>query len=194
MDLAGVEVLQSLVGVRQRVFDGGQVDEAPVRQRHQLDQFGPGADQVADDVLLSDDHVDRRYADILAIADDIVAARRAGHREALGRGALLADEVDDRLRADALRQLQHGFDLVSVRLDQLVGAELASEGERGVGLVDHDHIRRAHGLQALDADMPQSAGADDHAGFSRKQVARRFLDGAVGREAGVGVGGDVLGR
>ena len=80
-----------------------QLDKPAVGERHQLDKLRPGADQIADDVALGDDHVDGRDADVLAVADDIIAAHRPRHLQALGRRALLADEIDDRLGALSVR-------------------------------------------------------------------------------------------
>src|SRR5208337_1947649 len=133
-----------------------------------------------------------RNADLLAIADDIIAAHRAGHLEALGRGAFLADEVDDRLGALAARHLENGFDLVAVCLHELVGADLLGELERGFRLVDHDDVGCRHGAQALDADVPEPTGADHDAAFAGIELAGRLLHRPIGGQARVRIGRDVL--
>jgi hypothetical protein len=150
------------------------------------------AHEIADDVPLRDDHVDCRYADVLAVTDDVIASHRASHFQALRGRALLADEVDDRLRALAARQLQHRFDLVAVGLHELVRSDLLGELKRGLRLVDHDDVGRRHCARALDADVPDAPSADHDAAFSGIELARHFFHRAVGGEPGVRVGRDVL--
>lgn len=193
MDPTGVEILESLVGIGQPVFHRGQLDQAAIGQGHQFDELGPGSDQIADDVLFRDDHVDGGDPDVLAIAHDIIAAGRSGHGKTLGRGALLADEVDYRFGAGATGECEHGLHFVAVGLHQLVGSDLARQRQGGFGLVDHDDVGGTHGLEALDADMAEAAGADHHAALARQQVARRLLGGAIGGQARIGIGSDFLG-
>ena len=57
-----------------------QVHRAPRRECHQVAQVVVGPDQVADEVDLGGDDVDRRHVDVLAVADDVVIARAAQHR------------------------------------------------------------------------------------------------------------------
>ena len=85
-------------------------------------------------------------------------------------GALLADEVDDRLGADAVRDLLHGVDVRAVDLDGVVGAELARQRERLLVRVDDDDLRRRVGPQALDADVAEAAGADDDGARARRRA------------------------
>src|SRR5215212_3002518 len=59
-DLSGVEVVQGVHGAVQRVLLGVQGDLSGLREHHQLGQVGVGADDVADDVLLAGDEVQRR--------------------------------------------------------------------------------------------------------------------------------------
>ena len=56
------------------------VHRAAGGQRHQVAQVVVGADQVADEVDLGGDDVDRRDVDVLAVADDVVVAGPAQHR------------------------------------------------------------------------------------------------------------------
>ena len=88
-----------------------------------------------------------------AVADDVVEAAVLDHRDAVLDRALLADEVDDRLGAEAVGQLLHRVDVRAVDLDGVVGAELAGQRERVLGRIDDDDLGRRVGLQALDADV-----------------------------------------
>src|SRR6185295_8214242 len=106
------------VEVRHRVVDGlerigarVQRDLALRRQRHQVLQVDVRADQAADERDLARDHVDRGDVDVLAVADDVVEAAVLDHGHAVLDGALLADEVDDRLRAVPVGELLHGVDV-----------------------------------------------------------------------------------
>ena len=81
----------------------------------------------------------------------------------------------------------------AVHLHGLVGAHLAGQRQRLLRWVDDDHLGRRVGLQALDADMPEAAGADDHHARARAQYRDRLLDGVDRGEAGIGERGDVLG-
>ena len=95
----------------------------PGGQGHQLAQVVVGADQVADEVDLGGDDVDRRDVDVLAIADDVVVAGPAEHPHALRGRAALADEVDDRLRTVAAGELEDLLELGAVGDDAVVGAD-----------------------------------------------------------------------
>src|SRR6266702_4692825 len=64
LHLAMVQVFERLVRLTQTVFAGGQMDQSTIGERHQLDEFGIGADQVANNGLLAGDHVDRRQLDL----------------------------------------------------------------------------------------------------------------------------------
>src|SRR5687768_2697992 len=57
--LAGVEVVQRVDGPVERVLLGVQRDLPGLREHHELGQVGVGADDVADDVLLAGDEVER---------------------------------------------------------------------------------------------------------------------------------------
>ena len=46
MDASMVQVVQSIVRLAQPVFFGVECDEATIRERHQLDQFGVGVNQI----------------------------------------------------------------------------------------------------------------------------------------------------
>jgi len=80
MDASMVQVVQSIVRLAQLVFFGVECDETTIRERHQLDQFGVGANQIADDGLFRRDHIDRRNVDLAAVALDVVSAPVSRHR------------------------------------------------------------------------------------------------------------------
>src|ERR1700730_18569388 len=66
--------------------------------------------------------------------------------------------------------------------------------ERDRRAIGHDDLGRAQSLQDLDADMPETTGSDNHSVLAGQEMARGFLGSAIGRETGVGIGSDVLGR
>ena len=162
-DVAGVEIGDGGLEVVERVLLGVQVDRAAGGQRHQVAQVVVGADEVADEVDLGGDDVDGRHVDVLAVADDVVVARPAQHRDALSRRAALADEVDDRLGAVAAGELEHLLDLGAVGDHAVVGADRLGQFERVGVAVDHDQLGRRQRLEHLDPDVPQAACADDDA-------------------------------
>src|ERR1700712_2159702 len=69
-DLAGVEVVQRLQGLGERVLHGVQGDLPGLREDHQLGQVVVGPDDVADDVLLPGHEVQRRRPELPAVAED----------------------------------------------------------------------------------------------------------------------------
>src|SRR4051794_21168036 len=190
-----------VVEVRHRVVDRVERIRARVKrdlalrgQGHQVLQVDVGPDEVADERDLPRDHVDRRDVDVLAVADDVVEAAVLDHGDAVLDGALLADEVDDRLGAVAVGELLHFLDVRgALDLDRVVGAELASELEGLLVRIDDDDLGRRVGLQALDADVAQAARADHDALGAGAEDRNRLLHGMDRREAGVGERGD-LGR
>src|SRR5438094_5199161 len=90
-----VQVGDRLVDLAQRVEGGGQAHSARSRERHEFRQIGVAAHEVTDDVLLAEDHVDCRYLDGAAVADDVVGAGVAGHGEALHDVSDLSDEFQN---------------------------------------------------------------------------------------------------
>src|SRR4051794_4240082 len=155
-----VEVVHRVVDRVQRVRRRVQAHLALGGQRHQVLQVDVGPDEVADEGDLARDDVDRRDVDVLAVADHVVEAAVLHHLDAVLDRALLTDEVDDRLGAHPVRELGHLVALGTVDLDRVVGPELAREGERLVARIDDDDLGRRVGPQALDADVPEPAGAD----------------------------------
>jgi hypothetical protein len=75
----------------------------------------------------------------------------------------------------------------------MVGPDLLGELERGLGGVDDDDLRRRECLEALDCNVAESPGADDHSLGSGVEKRRRLLDGVIRGQPRVGVRGDVLG-
>src|SRR4051812_45416069 len=187
-----------VVEVGHRVVDGVQRIRARVErdlalrgERHEVLQVDVRPDEVADERDLARDDVDRRDVDVLAVADDVVEAAVLDHRDAVLDGALLADEVDDRLRAVAVGELLHRLDVRgALDLDRVVGAELAGELEGRLGRVDDDDLRRRVGLEALDADVAEPARADDDRLRARAKHGDRLLDGVDRGQPGVGERGD----
>src|SRR5690242_13274876 len=90
---AGVEVVEGVHGLVQRVFLGVQGDLAGLGEHHELGQIGVAADDVPDDVALAGDDVQRRDAQLAAVADHVVGAVGGGHVPAVHLGALLGDVV-----------------------------------------------------------------------------------------------------
>src|SRR3984957_6166848 len=95
MDASMMQVVQSIVGLVESVFFGMEIDEAAMRERHQFDEFGVGAYQVADDGLFRRDHVDGRELDLAAITHNVLEAAVRRHRDAFGNPVAPADEFDD---------------------------------------------------------------------------------------------------
>src|ERR1700744_5879244 len=106
------------------------MDEATVGERHQFDEFGIRADQVADDGLLAGDHVDGRQLDLSAIANDVVEARVARHGEALCDYIAFADKIDYRFGAVAARQFEYALDFMTVALDRVMRAAFLCKLQR----------------------------------------------------------------
>src|SRR5487761_2323141 len=154
--------MQGLVGFGEAVFARGQLYDTAVGKRHQFHQFGIGADQVADDGLFREDHVDGRDVDFAAVAHDVVVTVVARHRQALRYRIALGDEVDYSLGAAAVGQREHLFHVVAAGLDDVMGAAFLRQREREVGAIDGNDLGGAHRLQHLYADVAEAANTDDH--------------------------------
>src|SRR5690349_16642696 len=174
-DPAGVEIGQRLGRLGQRVGPGVQGDLARLGQHHQLGQVVVGADDVADDVALGADHVERRDVQLAAVADHEVRAGPAGHRPALVLRTLLGDEVEHHVRA-ALGQVLHRGYVAAVGDHRVGRAELLGQLERVRIAVHHDQVGGRQRGDALDADVPEAARADDHGGGSRVQQRQGLAD------------------
>src|SRR5262245_8536684 len=187
-----VEVGNRLVDLVQWVEGGGQIDLAFPCERHQLRQVGVGADQVTDDALLAENHVDRRHLNRAAIPDDVIGPRIAGHREALIDGSALAHKVDHGFGALLARELKHIADRVVAASHQVLGSQFLREAQRQARAVHDDDLRRALFPEDLVRDVAKATEPDDH----RDVAGLKTLGGLVGHvirgEAGVGVGGDLL--
>src|SRR6202044_4101402 len=90
---ARIQIRERLHGAGQRVGAGMQGDLARLGQRHQLGQVVVGADDVAHDVALGGDDVERGDLQRAAVPDDEVRTARGGHVPAVHLGALLGHEV-----------------------------------------------------------------------------------------------------
>ena len=121
----------------------------------------------------------QRQADDRDVAADAHRARRDRQRR------VGADEVDDELRAVAVRR---GFDAscdVIVRVPRFVGADGAREVELRVRRVDGDHARRGECAQDLHCHVSETADTDDDRGRARNERSARARDGVVRRQRGV---------
>src|SRR6202453_1009365 len=90
---------------RERVCARVQGDLPGLGEDHQLGHVVVGADDVADDVALGGDNVQRRDVQLAAVADDEVRAAPAGHIPAVHLRPLLGDEVEDDVGAAAAGQV-----------------------------------------------------------------------------------------
>jgi hypothetical protein len=70
-------------------------------------------------------------------------------------------------------------------------ASAASAAERRLRGIDDDDLGRRVGLQALDADVPEAAGADHDRLGPRAEDRDRLLDRVDRGQPGVGERGDV---
>jgi hypothetical protein len=170
-----------------------QRDLALRRQRHEVLEVDVRPDEVSDERDLARDDVDRRDVDVLSVADDVVEAAVLEHRDAVLDGAVLADEVDDRLGAASVGELAHDVDVRPVDLHGVVGAELAGQREGGFGRVDDDDLGRRVRLQALDADVAEAACADHDDAGAGPEHGNRLLHRMDRGQPGVGERGDVRG-
>ena len=100
-----VQIGHRVIDGVERVLRGVERDLALRGQRHQVLEIDVGPDEVPDEGDLARDDVDRRDVDVLAVADDVVEAAVLHHGDAVLDRALLADEVDDRVGAQAVGEL-----------------------------------------------------------------------------------------
>src|SRR5690349_13013939 len=190
-DPAGVQVGDGLGGGVQRVGPGVQSHPAGLRQHHELGEIVVGPDDVADDVALGGDDVQRRDAEFAAVADDVVRAGPGRHREPLLLRSLLGHEVHHDIGATPAGQLHDRVHLPAVGDHGVVRAELLGELERVGVTVHHDDLGGSECRQALDADMTEPAGADHHARSAGVKQRDGLTNRVVGSDAGVGESRDV---
>lgn len=119
-----------------------QVDRSPGGQCHQVAQVVVGTDEVADEVDLGGDHVDRGHIDVLAVAHHVVVTGPAQHGDPLAGRASFTDEVDHGLGAVSAGEVAHLLDLVAVGDHAVVGADRLGELERLGVAVDDDEFGR----------------------------------------------------
>ena len=108
-------------------------------------------------------------------------------------GPAFADEVDDRFAPPAVCELHDAGALGAIGEHRVVSATGPRQLEGCRRPVDHDHCRGGEGLERLDPDVPQAAGAKHDRVRPRVEDRRRLLHCVVGGEAGVGQGSDVFG-
>src|SRR4051794_14414647 len=110
----GVEVVEGVEGRVERVLLRVQRDLPGLRQHHQLGEVVVGADDVADDVLLATDKIERRNLQLAAVSDDVLRSGRPGHLPGVVLRAALGDEVEHHVRAGAAGQVLHRVDVRAV--------------------------------------------------------------------------------
>src|SRR5262249_43706379 len=161
---------------------------------HELRQVGVGADQVTDDALLAENHVDCWHLNGAAIPDDVVAPRIAGHGEALIDGSALAHKVDHGFGALFAREFKHLAHGVVSALHQVLGSQFLREAQRQVRAVHDDDLRRALGPEHLVGDVAKTTEPDDHRDIAGLKALGGFVGRVIRSEAGVGVGSNLLRR
>ena len=141
--LAGVEVVQRLLGGVERVGLGVQRDLAGLGQHHQLGELVVGADDVADDVALGRDDVQRRQRAAAAVADDDSTSRPARVIAKPSFSAPCSATKSSTTSAPvAAGEILHGVHLLAVGDHGVVGAERLGQLERVRVAVDDDDVRR----------------------------------------------------
>src|ERR1022692_1171319 len=105
---------------------------------------------------------------------------RLGQHHQLGEVVVSADDVEHDLGAGPAGQFLHGGDLAAVGDHGVVRAELLGELERVRVAVNHDDLGGGERGEALDADVAEAAGPDDHGGGARVQQRDGLADRVVG--------------
>src|SRR4051794_7696386 len=177
---AGVEVVEGVERGIQRVLLGVQRDLPGLGQHHQLGEVVVGADDVADDVLLAADEVQRRDPQLAAVADDVLRAGGGGHLPGVVLPALLGHEVEHHGGAQAVRQVLDRVDVRAVGQHGLVRADLLGQRQRVGVAVDHDDPGGGERGQRLDADVAEAAGALHDRGRARVEVRHGLAHRVVG--------------
>src|SRR6266481_2211891 len=137
-DPASVQIGDRNDSLVERIERGVVGDLAGLREHHQLGQVDVSADDVADDVALGRDDVERRDVQRAAVANHVIRPGPPGHRPAVVLGALLSDEVEHDLCARPAGQVQDGLHLAAVRHHGVLSAQLLGELQRIRVAVDHD--------------------------------------------------------
>jgi hypothetical protein len=82
--------------------------------------------------------------------------------------------------------------MVSISNHGVMRAKLVSQRERIRVTIDDDDPGSGQGVKTLDADVSEAAGADHDTRRARIEQRNRLAYSVVGRDTGVGQGGDVL--
>src|SRR5262245_33334836 len=186
-----VEIVYCSLEFVERVFVGVQCDLAPGRQHHQLLQIVVRAHQVADEVDLGGDDVDRGNVDVLAVSDDEVVPGTAQHGHTLFGRSSLTDEVEDGLRTVPSGEVEDLLNMTTVGDDAHVSADILGQADGIRIAVDDDHRDARNRLQHLDSDMTETAGTDHHTDVPWSSDARNLGRGMVRGEPGVRERGDI---
>ena len=161
-----VEIIDAVVERFERIGLGVKRDFARGSERHELDQIGIRSHQIPDEVDLRRDDIDQRDTQRAAVTDDVVAPGSAQKRDTVRDCAALPNEVEYDFGAEAVGDLLHRVDLLSVREHGVIGTELLCQRERAFGTVDDDDRRGRQGPQHLYPDVAEPAGADHDGGGS----------------------------
>src|SRR6266849_2387835 len=103
------------------------------------------------------------------------------------RRTVLADEIEDDVGALSVGDLSHRVDAaVQCRMERLVRAQAAGEGESLRACVKGDYPRTAQRLQNLDAKVAETAHTEDDGGRAGVDDRQEFFHCVIGSDSGVG--------
>src|SRR4029079_15106317 len=188
---ARVEIVNRPLEFLQRVLARVQLHLALCGEHHQLLQVVVRADQVADEIDLGGDDVDRRNVDVLAVTDDEVVPGATKHGDTLFGRTSLADEIEHRLGAVATREVQDLLHVAAVGDDHLVGPDLAGELDGGGITIHDDDGYSRNRLEHLDSYVPEATRADHDTDLTRVGRPCHLRGRVIRGQAGVGEGGDI---
>src|SRR5215203_1376328 len=186
LQIAAVEVLDSVVHGIERVGRGVERNQAAGGQVHQLREVVVGPDQVTSDNALRRDDIYGRDLYRAAVPDDEVRAALPRHLPGVVLGTFLPHIVEDDLGSLPVGHLEHRVHVAVFHLHRLVRAPLFSQLERLLVGVGDDDLRRGERLETLDADVAEAPRAHDDSLRHRVQGLHARPDGVVSGEASVG--------
>ena len=126
MNFAVMQIVERAIGLAQLILFGFELNPAAICERHQLDQLRICANEIAHYRFLRRDHIDGWDIDLSTIPNDVIEAVIAGHGKTFCDGIALADEINDRLRAAAIRQFQNSGNFITIRFNQMIRAAFFS--------------------------------------------------------------------
>ena len=183
----GVQLVQHVGGIFEGELLRGDLDLALAVELHQLRQVVVCTHDVADDVELAQQQVDRFDRQAAAVANLRVRAAAMQHLDRRIRRAVLADEVEDDVGALSVGDLSHRVDAtVQCRMERFVGTQPAGEVESLGACIEGDHAGAAQRLQDLDAEVAETAHAEHDGGGPGMDDRQKLFDGVIRGDAGVG--------